>query len=77
MENRDEAYRRCRQETVALPARASFAGQGRGGTDAGGQEADTDVGGRLQQPKPVGEIGAPAGLSENQRKNHRPTGRVQ
>ncbi len=40
--------------------------------DAGGQEADKDAGGWLQQPEPVGEVGTSTGISENQRKNHRP-----
>ena len=41
------------------------------------EDTDTDAGGRLQQPEPVGKDGAPAGISENQGKNHRLAGRVQ
>jgi hypothetical protein len=68
---------RCRQETVALPARTVAARQSRGGTDTGGQAADKDAGGRVQQPEPTGEAGAPAGLFSFERQNHGLVGRVQ
>lgn len=77
MENRHETDNRCRKGTVAFPARASFAGKGHGGTHAGGQEADTDAGGRMQQPEPAGEDGAPTGFFSFERQNHGAAGRVQ
>ena len=52
-------------------------GKSRGGTDTGGQAADKDAGGRMQQSEPTDEDGAPAGLFSFERQNHGLAGRVQ
>lgn len=77
MESGHETDNRCRQEAVALPARTVTARKSRGGTDTGRQTANKDAGGRMQQPEPTGEDGAPAGLFSFERQNHKLTGRVQ
>ncbi len=58
-------------------ARTVVAWQSRGGTDTGGQAADKDAGGRMQQLEPTGEDGAPTGLFSFERQNHGLAGRVQ
>lgn len=77
MENGHETDYRCRQETVALSARFITIRQGRVCTDTGRQATDKDAGGRMQQPEPTGEDGAPAGLFSFERQNHGLAGRVQ
>ena len=76
MESGHETDSRCWQETLALPARTVATRQGRGGTDTGGQAADKDAGGRVQQPEPIGEAGAPTGIFSFERQNHGLAGRV-
>ena len=77
MESGHETDSRCREEAIALPARTVAARQSRGGKDTGGQAADKDAGGWMQQPEPVGEDGAPAGLFSFERQNHGFAGRAQ
>ena len=77
MESGHETDNRCRQEAVTLPARTVVTWQSRGGTDTGGQATDKDAGGRMQQPEPASEDGAPAGLFSFERQNHGLAGRVQ
>lgn len=77
VESGHETDNRCREEAVTLPARTVTVRQGRGGKDTGGQAADKDAGGRVQQPEPVGEDGTSARLPRNEKQNHGFAGRVQ